>query len=340
MRRITRRAVLGGLTGLSALMAAGSLVRAARGGPPRRAPTGAARVAFVKTADRAAGVREALRVLGPQDLNGKRLLLKPNLNSSDPSPGSTHPDTLRALAEWLLEQGAAEVTIGDRSGMGITRQVMQETGVFDLARELGLRVVVFDELEESEWTPVQPPESHWSRGFLVPRLLHQVDGVVQTCNLKTHRFGGHFTLSLKNSVGLAASIVPGQSHDYMRELHSSPYQREMIAEINVAYTPDLVVLDGVEAFVTGGPERGRRVRAEVVLAGTDRVAIDAVGVALLRLWGTTPEVSHGPIFQQAQIRRAVELGLGVGSPEEIELVAQDEASQEYAAQVRAILDAG
>ena len=79
-------------------------------------------------------------------------------------------------------------------------------------------------------------------------------GVVQTCCLKTHRYGGHFTLSLKNSVGLAAKTVPGNGHDFMRELHTSPHQRRMIAEINAGYRPDLVVLDGVEAFVTGGPD--------------------------------------------------------------------------------------
>ena len=68
------------------------------------------------------------------------------------------------------------------------------------------------------------------------------------------------------------------------------------------------------------------------------MAMDAVGVALLRRWGTTPEVSQGPIFQQEQIARAVELGLGVSSPEEIELVTDDEESEAYAAEIRAILD--
>ena len=58
-------------------------------------------------------------------------------------------------------------------------------------------------------------------------------------------------MSLKNSVGLVAKSVPGERYDYMSELHSSPYQRHMIAEINVAYQPALIVVDGVEAFVVG-----------------------------------------------------------------------------------------
>jgi uncharacterized protein (DUF362 family) len=84
----------------------------------------------------------------------------------------------------------------------------------------------------------------------------------------------------------------------------------MIAEANAAYTPALIVMDGVEAFVDGDPEAGKRARGEVVLARTDRVALDAVGVALLRHLGTPPEVSQGAIFEQEQIARPVELGLG------------------------------
>jgi uncharacterized protein (DUF362 family) len=99
-------------------------------------------------------------------------------------------------------------------------------------------------------------------------------------------------------------------------------------------------MDGLVAFTTGGPSTGGRADTQVFLAGTDRVAMDAVGVALLRRWGTTPEVSQGPIFQQEQIARAVELGLGVSSPEEIELVTDDEESEAYAAEIRAILDQG
>ena len=67
----------------------------------------------------------------------------------------------------------------------------------------------------------------------------------------------------------------------------------MIAETNAAYEPNLVVMEGVEPFVRGGPAEGRRVKPGAVLAGRDRVAFDPVGVAILRLFGTTPEVSRG-----------------------------------------------
>ncbi len=213
---------------------------------------------------------------------------------------------------------------------------MEKKGIFNLAKELAFNVVNLEEVGPEGWSKIEPGDSHWSQGFHFPRIYLEAESIVQTCCLKTHAYGGHFTLSLKNAVGL----VPLAGYPYMKELHSSPYQRQMIAEINTAYSPDLVVTDGVEAFVDGGPARGTRVDAAVMLASTDRVAIDAVGVAVLRLLGTTPEVSHGSIFEQEQIARAAELGLGVSSAKQIQLVTGDAESEAFAGQVRDILARG
>ena len=296
-----------------------------------------AQVAFVKTTDRAAGVNQALDLLDVPSLEGKDLFLKPNFNSAHAPPGSTHKDTLSALVRRLQAMGAGRITVGDRSGMGNTRAVMERKGIFRMAEELGFGWIVFDDLDAGGWEMQHIDGSHWQKGFAVARPVLEAQAVVQTCCLKTHRYGGHFTMSLKNSVGLVAKKVPGDVHDYMGELHRSPHQRTMIAEVNAAYQPDLILLDGVEAFVTGGPAKGERVDAQVIMAGTDRVALDAGGVALLRPFGTTPAVAEGPIFAQEQIARAVEMGLGVDGPEKIELVTADPQSQVYAAQIREIL---
>ena len=297
-------------------------------------------VAFVKTTDRATGVKRAIDLLGLEKFRGKDLFIKPNFNSSDPTPGSTSEETLVALLRQLKAMGAGPLTVGDRSGMGNTREVMDKKSAFRMGKELDAKVVVFDELGADDWELLKPQDSHWEQGFALPRVVRNAGGVVQTCCLKTHRFGGHFTLSLKNSVGFAAKTVPGNSYNFMRELHSSPHQRRMIAEINTAYKPDLVLLDGIQAFTNGGPDHGKMVESNVILAGTDRVAIDAVGVALLRHFGTTPEVSQGAIFDQEQIARALQLKIGVSSPRQIQLVTGDRESAEYAKQIRAVLDGG
>lgn len=144
-------------------------------------------------------------------------------------------------------------------------------------------------------------------------------------------------MSLKNSVGMVAKKLPRDDHDFMQELHFSSNQRRMIAEINAAYAPALIVLDGIEAFISGGPDEGERASPEVVLAGTDRIAIDAVGIALLRYFGCKTEVARGKIFQQEQIARAVDLGLGVDHPEKIEFLTADTDSAAYSEKIKEVL---
>lgn len=328
-------AILGGATLMSACLGASPAAMPVP--PPAPPPKAAAPVAFVKTTNRVEGVKQALALLNVTGFKGKNIFLKPNFNSADATPGSTHNDTLSTLVRQLKTLGVDRLTVGDRSGMGNTRQVMQQKGIFRMADELGFETVVFDDLADDGWRLQTLPDSHWQRGFALAGPVLAADGIVQTCCLKTHRYGGHFTLSLKNSVGLAAKQVPGQNYNYMNELHSSPDQRRMIAEINAAYIPDLVVVDGVEAFVDGGPAQGKRVQANVVLAGFDRIAIDAVGVAILRYFGTTLTVSVGKIFEQEQIARAVELGLGIDSPHNINLVTGDPDSAAYAQDIKKIL---
>jgi len=291
-----------------------------------------------KTGNRKERIRKLLDRFDLMEFKGKKVALKANYNSADPFPASTHLDTLRALINSLKEAGAKEITLAERSGMGDTRTVLEQCSVTKHAAELGFEVLVLDDLAEKDWVRLKPKGSHWRRGFLLAKVLHEADKVVQTCCLKTHRFGGHFTMSLKNSVGLVARYDPQDGYDYMGELHSSKNQRLMIAEINQTYENHLIIMDATKAFVRGGPESGDLVSPNVMLAGKDRIAIDAVGVAILRLFGATPEVSKESIFQQEQLARAVELGIGVQSAKDIQLIPLDAESEKFAQKIERVLE--
>ena len=295
------------------------------------------RVALIKTTDRASGIRRAIELLQPSDFSNKRVFIKPNYNTGDPAPAATHPVVLETLVQEVQSAGASTITVGDRSGMADTRQAMTQMQVFDLAQRYGFNTVVFDELGRDDWQYFAAAGTHWSRGFAIARPVLNADAIVNLCCLKTHRFGGHFTLSLKNTIGMVARYVPGDNHDYMRELHRSTHQRLMIAEVNKAYRPSLVIIDGVDAFINGGPEQGQRVQAGVILASTDRIAVDAVGIAILRKLGTTREVSGGSIWSQTQIRRAADLGLGAINADQVELITADQASAQMADEIRQFL---
>jgi uncharacterized protein (DUF362 family) len=289
------------------------------------------RIALVRTPDRASGIKRAVDLLGINPVKGKDVLLKPNFNTADPFPGSTHNDTLRHLILKLKDMGSRSVTLGERSGPPDTKDVMKEKGIYELARELDAGIINFEELPDEDWIRMKPEKSNWLRGFDVARPVLDSKCIVSTCCLKTHGHGGGFTMSLKLSVGVTHKRN-------MMELHSSVFaMRKMIAEINQAYTPSLVLLDGIEGFVDGGPAKGEKKRADVILAGTDRVAIDAVGLAVLKDLRSNKAIMNRKIFEQEQIKRAVELGLGASGPEDIEIVADDDKGSAYARKLKETL---
>jgi len=294
-------------------------------------------VYLVRASDRQEGIESILGEFDMTRYSGKNVALKANYNDDHPFPASTHVDTLRGIVGALKGAGVAGLTLAERSGMGVARAVMEDRGVYGLAEELGFEVVSLDELGAEGWTKVDAEGLHWRDGFYISNIFLEADYVVQTCCLKTHRFGGHFTMSLKNSVGLVAKTVPGVDHNYMDELHGSPHLRRMIAEINALYDVDLVVMDAMKAFVTGGPEAGDTVEPGLILASGDRVALDAVGVAILRRYGSTEEVMGGSIFELDQIKRAAELGIGVSSADSISLIPVNDEAQGIAGELEEIL---
>jgi len=292
------------------------------------------KVSLVKSENREHGIRTAVELLGQAKwpFREAHVVLKPNFNSDDLFPGSTHNDTLRALVGLLRELGAARITIADRSGGSwVTEEVVANKGIPELTEELEVELVITDAQPAETWVHVDVPDGHWMRGVEIPKLFVNAEAIVQTCCLKTHRFGGHFTMSLKNAVGVIAKDSFFDDYGYMSEMHGSPHIRKMIAEINQLYTPDLIVMDAIDAFVQGGPATGVLEHPGLILASTDRIALDAVGVAILRTYDTTSEVAEGRIFDLDQIRRAAELGIGVDSAKQIELVAADSPGSRDAA---------
>jgi uncharacterized protein (DUF362 family) len=329
-RKISRRAFLKISAG-----AAGGCLFAGEGGFAMAREKSS--VLLVKTGDRKEGVRKIFDRLGAGIVKGKAVLIKPNFNTADIAPGSTHNETLAALIDEIWKGGAKSVSLGERS-YPPTRQVMEEKGVLELAGKREVKIIDFDQLAEKDWVEFKPAGSHWPGGFRVARPILEAECLISTGCLKTHQYGGVFTLSLKLHVGVVPTSRNG--YDYMRQLHGSPHQRRMIAEINEPFRPALVVMDGVDAFVDGGPAVGKRVRGDVFWASADRVAADAVGVALLKHLGGNEKIMGSPIFAQEQIARAADLGLGASSPAAIELAAADENSREYAERVSGILREG
>ncbi len=296
--------------------------------PPRRNAT----VAVIRTSDRADGVVRAMALMNPEGISGKSVNIKPNFNTSDPAPAGTHNDTLAQLVLELKERDAREVTVGE-SSFPPTDEVMAEKGIPDLASDMGFGIVNYDEIADSDWIHFKPDGTHWPDGFHLPRHVVEAEYLVSTCCLKTHQYGGVFTMSMKLAVGLTPKPI-------RRPMHQSEDMRRMIAELNQGYQPQLIIMDGVATFVDGGPSSGEEKPGNVMIAGTDRVAVDAVGVAVLKDLGSNDDIMGRPIFAQEQIVRAAEVGLGVSAPDQIDLVSDNDEGSAYVKTLQGILAQG
>ena len=285
------------------------------------------KIALHKTQDRKVGVQTVMDLLDFPPMQNKHVIVKPNFNTSGPAPASTHNDTLRQLITEIHNRGASDITLAERSYQSFNA-VIADKGIDEMAEELGFNI---QDLNLGDYTVFKGDNVNWSNGFRVPDIITNAEYIVTTCCLKTHHTGV-ITMSLKLGVG----ILPAM---HMDELHSSPDINSMIAEINLAYKPDLIVMDGVKTFISGGPSSGTVADGNVILAGTDRIAIDAVGSAIL-IDLESRRVERGKIFELEQISRAAELGIGINSPHKIEFVTANDESRDYAEKIREILIEG
>jgi uncharacterized protein (DUF362 family) len=236
------------------------------------------------------------------------VLLKPNYNSGDPAPNCTDPLLLEAMIRLLYDHGARRVIVGEssRHPPTSTRYEMRRAGVFEVCRRAGAEVAVFG---EGEWVPVRLSGGLF-RWVEIARPLLECDKLVYACCLKTHWLS-KFSISIKHSVGC---VRPRQR----ARLHFGGRFEERVAELAGAVRPSLVVVDGRQCYVRGGPCYGAIRRANVLLASGDRVAVDVQGIReIQRIPGNA---LSGDAWGYRQLRHAVRLGLGASSDEGISLV--------------------
>lgn len=239
---------------------------------------------------------------------GDKVLLKPNFNTADPYPASSDPNFLEAVINIVKKANPAKVILGDSCTFAQkTEQVMKKLGIFELGQKLGIEVVNFD---KGDFVKKRIP-GKYLKALKVPAILEQVDKLILLPCLKTHRYA-RFTMSLKLGVGFMKTSE-------RIKLHTFGHLGQKIAEINMAYQPDLIILDGRKAFVTQGPEQGDLVEPNILMAGTDRVAVDVESLKILQSYQAENRLGNNP-WQLSQINRAVELDLGIKNEDDYQIV--------------------
>ena len=96
------------------------------------------KVSIVRTQNRTEGVKKAIDLLKSNPFQGKAVVLKPNFNSADPTPGSTHIDTLRSLISNIKEMGATRITLAELADRRLDTNSLTKKGCGCAVRRTGL----------------------------------------------------------------------------------------------------------------------------------------------------------------------------------------------------------
>jgi uncharacterized protein (DUF362 family) len=249
-----------------------------------------------------AGAREL--GLSPDEIRGKRILLKPNLvETSQGAPHiNTHPLVLRGAIEAFLQLGAATVMVAEGPGhRRDTLAVYEESGLADVLTEDRIQ---FHDLNYITGYTVKNLGGQSSLHTLTfPSLFREVDWIVSVAKMKTHHWAGA-TLSMKNLFG----VMPGIYYGWPKNVLHHAGIENSILDINATLKPHFAIVDGIVGMEGDGPIMGTPKKAGVVVMGRNLAAVDAT---CCRIMGIDPrKVSYlsradnwlGPI-QESSIRQ-------------------------------------
>jgi uncharacterized protein (DUF362 family) len=237
----------------------------------------------VYSRDMATVIRQGLAELGvhPDEIRGKRILLKPNLVEVRRGAEhiNTHPAVIRGAAEAFLSLGAKGVLVGE--GAGHSRDsiyVLEESGLAETLRED--RIPFVDLNNDSLFT--LPNRSGLTRlkSLTLPASLKEVDWIVSVAKMKTHHWAG-VTLSMKNLFGVMPGIVYGWPKNV---LHQNGIDRSIL-DINATVKPHFAIVDGIIGMEGDGPIMGNPKHAGVLVMGRNLPSVDAT---CCRIMGIDP----------------------------------------------------
>jgi len=238
------------------------------------------RVVILKGTNPVETTVKALETIGSEVdsvLSGKKpVLIKPNyINSRHPSTGiTTDSRVIEGIVKFLRERQIREIIIGEGSGFADTFQAFKVAGVDTVAERWGVKLV---DLNKDEFVEVDPPNPLSLKKVRVAKTALETT-IISVPKLKPHRFTT-VTLSLKNMMGALAS---------KGSMHMGSLSENIVDSASVL-KPSIAVIDGIIAG-EGHETSGNPIEMNLVIAGTDPVAVDAVGAAVMGIEPT--EVKH------------------------------------------------
>jgi len=227
----------------------------------------------------------------------KPVLIKPNyIDTSHPSTGiTTDARVVEGVVAFLRKNSQTEIIIGEGTGMGDTLEAFRIGGIEDVARRCNVRMV---DLNKDQFVEVHPSNARTLKKVKIAKTALEAT-IISVPKLKPHRMAGA-TLSLKNMMG--AMTPKGSMHGHLSQ---------NIVDLASVIKPSIAVIDGIIAG-EGHETSGNPVEMNLVIAGTDPVAVDSVGAAVMDI----------PLKHVRHLRLAEESGLGICSPERIQVLGE------------------
>jgi uncharacterized protein (DUF362 family) len=266
---------------------------------------------------------------------GQSVYLRVNSNSGDVYPYSTSPETILAIGGMLKDLGVTDIRIGDRSFFGDTGTAanLVSNGITGAAKKLGLKATVFDENDANvEWLALPAGSTKdWKGTIRLPVDVTSADHHIILSCVKTH-FIAQVTMSLKIALGLVHA--EDRARDGNLKNHNTAILYNQVAQINKAFTPSLVIADGYQAVISGGPtmndkpsgapatwKGGITGSPKVFIVSTDRIAADVAGISVLQTLSPSYEaVTKSKPFAAPVIKAAIAAGgLGISDASAFDL---------------------
>jgi len=224
--------------------------------------------------------RRVLAQINLAAVKGKRVLLKPNAGriATVDSGITTNPQVVAAAIDAFLEAGAS-VAVGESPITGVkTIEALEATGIASVARERNCPLIDMDAR--------QPVHVIIEDGVAIQSLevcpeVVEYDVVVSIPVMKTHMHTV-VTLAVKNMKGclwrrtkVDLHMLPPIEHVADKPLNIA------IADMASVLRPHLSIIDGTTGMEGLGPSAGRAKKLNLVVAGIDPLAVDAVACSLM-----------------------------------------------------------
>ncbi|MEW6747575.1 MAG: DUF362 domain-containing protein [Planctomycetota bacterium] len=297
-KQLTRRSFIKHSAGIGAASILGGLPSFGCGNAEGPRSSQVVDVAAVKGDDKVAMTIKAVDLVGGIQKyvpRGAHVCILPNAQRANPGT-YTHPDIVRAVIRMCREAGAQEVSCLS----WLKRENWEATGLAAAIEAEGGKLRLIDMRNESLYEAAPIPNGVKLKEARLMKALREHDVLIDMPITKDHA-GNRFTGTLKNLMALNLQQVNMQFHTGNFKDDDIEHLDQCIADLNTIITPALCIVDATEFIITNGPfGPGKLHKPQKVVAGTDRVALDAYCAGL---WGLVPHEIH-------MIERASEHGIG------------------------------